>query len=166
MTKQLGPAWEGGPLETYLSCERLPADASGKFTCPLMNYRWEERKYKEGIKWKFLEHQGPLFAPAYDPLPDDVKFHYNAWQWRRWLTFFAKMLDHEYTTKKTFCKNFFEMTIEERMLLINLTKCDFNEMATYYKRKIEEKKILSKKEKLVNTFFYYYLKLKIYAICI
>ncbi|KYO37893.1 hypothetical protein Y1Q_0010331 [Alligator mississippiensis] len=40
--------------------------------------RWKERKYEDGIKWKFLEHRGPLFAPAYDPLPDDVKFYYNA----------------------------------------------------------------------------------------
>lgn len=65
------------PLETYLSCEQLPEDACGKFTSPLTNYRWKERKYEDGIKWKFLEHRGPLFAPAYDPLPDDVKFYYN-----------------------------------------------------------------------------------------
>lgn len=39
--------------------------------------RWEEEKKEDGVKWKFLEHKGPLFAPAYEPLPDNVKFYYD-----------------------------------------------------------------------------------------
>jgi hypothetical protein len=39
--------------------------------------RWEEERYPEGIKWKFLEHKDPVFAPPYESLPDNVKFYYD-----------------------------------------------------------------------------------------
>ena len=39
--------------------------------------RWEEEPHPEGVKWIFLEHKGPVFAPPYEPLPDDVKFYYD-----------------------------------------------------------------------------------------
>lgn len=39
--------------------------------------RWEEEKYEDGVKWKFLEHKGPYFPPDYQPLPDDVHFYYE-----------------------------------------------------------------------------------------
>ncbi|KAJ8929911.1 hypothetical protein NQ314_017356 [Rhamnusium bicolor] len=28
--------------------------------------RWEEEKKDDGVKWNFLEHKGPVFAPPYD----------------------------------------------------------------------------------------------------
>lgn len=43
----------------------------------LLSSRWEEEKYEDGVKWKFLEHKGPYFPPDYTPLPDDVNFYYN-----------------------------------------------------------------------------------------
>lgn len=42
-----------------------------------LSWRWEEERYPEGIKWKFLEHKGPVFAPPYEPLPENVKFYYD-----------------------------------------------------------------------------------------
>ena len=39
--------------------------------------RWEEERYTDGVKWKFLEHKGPVFAPPYEPLPGHVKFYYD-----------------------------------------------------------------------------------------
>ncbi|KAM4762454.1 DNA topoisomerase 1 isoform 2-T2 [Cyanocitta cristata] len=75
---------------------------------------WEEERYPEGIKWKFLEHKGPVFAPPYEPLPENVKFYYDgkvmklSTKAEEVATFFAKMLDHEYTTKEIFRKNFFK----------------------------------------------------------
>ena len=42
-----------------------------------LSWRWEEERYPEGIKWKFLEHSGPVFAPPYEPLPENVKFYYD-----------------------------------------------------------------------------------------
>lgn len=39
--------------------------------------RWEEERYTDGSKWRFLEHKGPVFAPPYEPLPGKVKFYYG-----------------------------------------------------------------------------------------
>ncbi|XP_075033679.1 DNA topoisomerase 1 [Mixophyes fleayi] len=120
---------------------------------------WEEERHADGIKWKFLEHKGPVFAPPYEPLPDNVKFFYDGKvvklspKAEEVATFFAKMLDHEYTTKDIFRKNFFkdwkkEMTTDERNLLTNLNKCDFNEMSQYFKAQSEARKQMTKDEKL------------------
>ncbi|KAF5917541.1 hypothetical protein HPG69_017433 [Diceros bicornis minor] len=68
-------------------------------------------------------------------------------------TFFAKMLDHEYTTKEIFRKNFFkdwrkEMTNEEKNIITSLSKCDFTQMSQYFKAQTEARKQMSKEEKL------------------
>ena len=42
-----------------------------------LSVRWEEEKYEDGVKWKFLQHKGPYFPPEYQPLPDNVHFYYN-----------------------------------------------------------------------------------------
>ncbi|KAK7131825.1 hypothetical protein R3I93_018406 [Phoxinus phoxinus] len=67
-------------------------------------------------------------------------------------TFYAKMLDHEYTTKDIFRKNFFkdwrkEMTSEEKSKITELKKCDFTEMHEYFKAQSEARKQMSKEEK-------------------
>ncbi|XP_013917334.1 PREDICTED: DNA topoisomerase 1 isoform X2 [Thamnophis sirtalis] len=67
-------------------------------------------------------------------------------------TFFAKMLDHEYTTKDIFRKNFFkdwrkEMTSEEKGIITSLSKCDFNHMSQYFKAQTEARKQMTKEEK-------------------
>uniref|UniRef100_A0A8C1FYE0 DNA topoisomerase I n=1 Tax=Cyprinus carpio TaxID=7962 RepID=A0A8C1FYE0_CYPCA len=122
---------------------------------------WEEEKYEDGVKWKFLEHKGPYFPPGYQPLPDDVKFYYNGKPVKLSLPaeevalFFAQMVDHEYTTKEVFRNNFFkdwrkEMTLEERQLIMDLNKCDFGELHAMHIKKVEARKNLSKEEKLVN----------------
>ncbi|XP_029468354.1 DNA topoisomerase 1 [Rhinatrema bivittatum] len=119
---------------------------------------WEEERYADGIKWIFLEHKGPIFAPPYEPLPDKVKFYYDGKIMKlspkaeEVATFFAKMLDHEYTTKEIFRKNFFkdwkkEMTSEERSVITNLTKCDFKDMSLYFKEQSEARKQMTKDEK-------------------
>ncbi|EMP38241.1 DNA topoisomerase 1 [Chelonia mydas] len=119
---------------------------------------WEEERYPEGIKWKFLEHKGPVFAPPYEPLPENVKFYYDGKVMKlspkaeEVATFFAKMLDHEYTTKDIFRKNFFkdwrkEMTSEEKSTITNLNKCDFSQMSQYFKAQSEARKQMSKEEK-------------------
>ncbi|XP_030358387.1 DNA topoisomerase 1 isoform X2 [Strigops habroptila] len=119
---------------------------------------WEEERYPEGIKWKFLEHKGPVFAPPYEPLPENVKFYYDgkvmklSTKAEEVATFFAKMLDHEYTTKEIFRKNFFkdwrkEMTPEEKSTITSLSKCDFTHMSQYFKAQTEARKQMSKEEK-------------------
>ncbi|XP_068576097.1 DNA topoisomerase I, like [Cebidichthys violaceus] len=120
---------------------------------------WEEERYTDGVKWKFLEHKGPVFAPPYEPLPNQVKFYYDGKHMKlspeaeEVATFFAKMLDHEYTTKDIFRKNFFkdwrkEMNAEEKTKLTDLKKCDFSEMSDYFKAQSEARKNKTKDEKL------------------
>ncbi|XP_044296336.1 DNA topoisomerase 1 isoform X1 [Varanus komodoensis] len=119
---------------------------------------WEEERLPEGIKWKFLEHKGPVFAPPYEPLPENVKFYYDGKVMKlspkaeEVATFFAKMLDHEYTTKDIFRKNFFkdwrkEMTPEEKSTITSLSKCDFSHMSQYFKAQSEARKQMTKEEK-------------------
>ncbi|XP_042202878.1 DNA topoisomerase I, mitochondrial isoform X4 [Callorhinchus milii] len=119
---------------------------------------WEEEHYEDGVKWRFLEHKGPLFAPEYEPLTDNVRFHYNGQPMKlsanaeEVATFFGKMLDHEYTTNAIFRANFFTdwrevMTSAERKLITNLNKCDFQEIHTYFTEKTEAKRVQSKEVK-------------------
>ncbi|XP_027640117.1 DNA topoisomerase I, mitochondrial isoform X2 [Falco peregrinus] len=120
--------------------------------------RWEEEKKEDGVKWTQLEHRGPYFAPLYEPLPDNVQFYYDGKPLKLSLateeiaTFYAKMLDHEYTTKEVFQNNFFndwrkEMTSEEQEIIKDLDKCDFTKIHKYFVDKNEARKALSKEEK-------------------
>ncbi|XP_077207462.1 DNA topoisomerase I, mitochondrial isoform X2 [Paroedura picta] len=119
---------------------------------------WEEEKREDGVKWQQLEHSGPFFAPPYEPLPDDVRFYYNGKPMKLSLaaeeiaTFYAKMLDHDYTRKHIFQNNFFndwtkEMTPEERKKIKELGKCNFDEIHQYFVEKHEAHKALAKEEK-------------------
>lgn len=67
-------------------------------------------------------------------------------------TFYARMLDHDYTTKPAFNTNFFNdwrdvMTESERAKIIDLSKCNFKEMHAYFLQKSEERKAMTKEEK-------------------
>lgn len=120
---------------------------------------WEEDlNLPEGVKWKFLEHKGPQFAPDYEPLPPDVRFWYDGKVLRlteeteECATFYGRMLDHDYTTKEVFNKNFFKdwrktMTEKEKEILRDLSKCDFSEIDAYFKKRTEERKSRTKDEK-------------------
>lgn len=122
---------------------------------------WEEDKKEGTAKWTFLEHKGPVFAPPYERLPDSVAFHYDGKRMKlsdvteECAGFYARMLDHEYTSKDVFNKNFFNdwrkvMTEDEKKTIRHLEKCDFKPMFEYFKMKSEERKNLTKEEKLKN----------------
>ncbi|KAH0549374.1 DNA topoisomerase I, mitochondrial isoform X1 [Cotesia glomerata] len=119
---------------------------------------WEEEKKSDGTKWTFLEHKGPVFAPEYEPLPPSVKFYYNGKEMRltepteEVATFYARMLEHDYTTKKIFNDNFFKdwrevMSESERKTITDLSKCNFRPMHDYFIQKSEERKAMTKEEK-------------------
>ena len=80
----------------------------------ILFYRWEEGPRNDGVKWNTLEHMGPVFAPAYDRLPRNVRFYYAGQEMKlsegaeEVAGFYARMLDHDYTTKDIFNKNFFK----------------------------------------------------------
>ncbi len=120
---------------------------------------WEEiGNHSDGRKWTFLEHKGPLFAPAYEKLPKHIRFYYDGKPMKlsesaeEVATFYGKMLDHDYTTKKAFNDNFFsdwrrEMTSEEKSVIRDLGKCDFSQINEHFKKVSEERKSRSKEEK-------------------
>ena len=118
----------------------------------------DEKKKDDGSKWYFLEHQGPLFAPAYEPLPDTVRFYYDGKKMHlsedteEVASFYGRMLDHDYTTKEAFNKNFFGcwrkvMNEKEKERIRDLSKCDFSEMNVYWKNYSQARKDRSKEEK-------------------
>ncbi|GLV41534.1 Topoisomerase 1 [Carabus blaptoides fortunei] len=119
---------------------------------------WEEEKKDDGTKWNFLEHKGPVFAPLYEPLPANVKFSYDGREVRlseeaeEVAGFYAKMLDHDYTTKDIFNTNFFKdwrkvMTDKERALIVDLRKCNFKSMHAFYMDQAEKNRNRTKEEK-------------------
>ena len=119
---------------------------------------WEEEKKDDGTKWKFLQHKGPQFAPSYEPLPSHVRFYYNGKVMKlspsteEVATFYGKMLDHDYTTREVFNRNFFKdwrnvMTEDERERLRDLSKCDFTEIDAHFKSVSEQRKNRSKEER-------------------
>lgn len=68
------------------------------------------------------------------------------------MTFYARMLDHDYTSKEVFNTNFMKdwkksMTNAERETIKDLRKCDFTRVAQFFKEQSEQKKAMSKEEK-------------------
>ncbi|XP_064640344.1 DNA topoisomerase I, mitochondrial-like [Lineus longissimus] len=119
---------------------------------------WEEERRGDGVKWNFLEHKGPIFAPDYEPLPSNVHFYYDGKKMRlcpeaeEVATFYGRMLDNDYTTKDVFNKNFFTdwrkmMKEDEKKIITDLKKCNFREIDAHFKQKSEERKAMSKEEK-------------------
>uniref|UniRef100_A0A182UZS7 DNA topoisomerase I n=1 Tax=Anopheles merus TaxID=30066 RepID=A0A182UZS7_ANOME len=119
---------------------------------------WEEEKRDDGVKWKYLEHKGPVFAPPYDPLPSHVKFMYDGKEMKlsqdaeEVAGFYARMLEHDYTSKQAFNDNFFKdwrktMTPHERERITDLEKCNFRPMAAYFAEMAEQNRNRSKEEK-------------------
>ncbi|XP_060245251.1 DNA topoisomerase I, mitochondrial isoform X4 [Meriones unguiculatus] len=124
-------------------------------SCP--HAGWEE-KSKSSVKWRQLEHKGPYFSPAYEPLPDGVHFFYDGKPVRLSLaaeevaTLYGKIQHLECTTKEVFQRNFFsdwrkEMTAEERKLITHLDKCDFTEIHRHFMEKAEARKTLPREQK-------------------
>ncbi|GIX80333.1 DNA topoisomerase 1 [Caerostris extrusa] len=126
---------------------------------------WKEKHLEDGIKWKTLRHNGPVFAPPYKRLPKYVKFYYEGKPMKlsakteEVAGFYGRMLDQEYTSKGQFNRNFFKdwrtvMTPREKEIIKNLRKCNFKDFDVYYKQKSKEKKTMTKKEKLITYNFY------------
>lgn len=66
--------------------------------------------------------------------------------------FYARMLDHDYTTKEIFNNNFFHdwrevMTSKEREKITDLSRCNFKQMHTYFLEMAEKNRNRTKEEK-------------------
>ncbi|XP_055639577.1 DNA topoisomerase I, mitochondrial isoform X1 [Toxorhynchites rutilus septentrionalis] len=120
---------------------------------------WEEEKREDGVKWNFLEHKGPVFAPPYEPLPSNIKFEYDGKEMKlsqdteEIAGFYARMLEHDYTSKDVFNDNFFKdwrkaMTSGEREKIKDLKKCNFRYMKKFFDELSEKNRNRTKEEKL------------------
>lgn len=68
--------------------------------------------------------------------------------------FYARMLDHDYTSKQVFNENFFKdwrrhMNKKEKETIVNLSKCNFKPMHAYFQEQSEKNRNRTKEEKLV-----------------
>ena len=67
-------------------------------------------------------------------------------------TFYGRMIDHDYTTKEVFNRNFLKdwrrvMTEKEKEIIRDLSKCGFKEIDAHFKLMSEQRKARSKEEK-------------------
>lgn len=105
-------------------------------------------------QWTVLQHNGPMFPPAYKPhkvpviingkeviLPDQAE---------EYATMFAKFIDTPYIENNTFKKNFwkdFKPTLPTELKVQSLDEIDFTNIKNYLIREKEKKKEISKEEK-------------------
>ncbi|CAL1262202.1 unnamed protein product [Larinioides sclopetarius] len=120
---------------------------------------WEEDQLGDRIRWRTLQHNGPVFPPPYKRVPANVKFYYYGREKKlsenaeEVAGFYGRILDQECATKDIFKYNFFTdwrevMTSKERKEITDFHKCDFRDFHAYYKEQAEERKMMPKEEKL------------------
>jgi DNA topoisomerase-1 len=132
-------------------------------------YRWwEDPTNGDGtIKWTTLDHNGVVFPPPYELLPESVKMKYNgvlislAPDAEEVAGFFGSMLNSTHNVENpTFQKNFFQDFTDiikktggardpdgNVVPIKEFGKCDFRPIFEYYEMKREQKKALSAAEK-------------------
>eukprot|EP01134_Creolimax_fragrantissima_P002311 CFRG2311T1 len=126
-------------------------------------WKWweEELEYDDGQVWKTLDHSCPVLAPEYVPLPKNVKLIYDGKPVSLCLSseeaagFYAAMIKTDYASKDVFIKNFFSdwrqkyMNAEEKKLITDWKKIDFSNMVKHFEKKSEERKAMTKDQKLL-----------------
>lgn len=139
-------------------------------------YRWWEEldeNNDKSVKWTTLHHQGVMFPPPYEPLPQDVKLIYDGKpiilpiDAEEVAGFYGAMLYTTHAENLTFQKNFFndfKQIIKESnekpyyidnenenekvtIAIDDFKKCDFTKMYDYFENERQLKKSLSKIEK-------------------
>ncbi len=132
-------------------------------------FRWWENTAKGdgSIKWTTLQHNGVVFPPPYEPLPQDVKMTYNGIpltlhpEAEEVAGFFGAMLNSTHNVENpTFVKNFFHDFSQilkdtggakgpdgKKVPVKEFAKCDFRPIFDHYEAKRAEKKALSAAEK-------------------
>ena len=129
---------------------------------------WNDPSKGDGTKkWTTLEHAGVVFAPPYEPLPENVKLRYDgkpvsmAVEAEEIAGFFGTMLNSTLNVENpTFQKNFFQDFQEmlektggatdkhgAKVHIKEFSKCDFQSIFEYYDGQRTEKKSLPSAEK-------------------
>lgn len=128
-------------------------------------YRWWEVDLDDGSeKWQTLNHNGVLFPPEYEPLPDNVRLIYDnkpvklSIQAEEVAGFFGAMINTDHAQNPVFQANFFRdflSVVEEtggviepkHLKISDFSKCNFQPIFDYYDQKKEEKRQLTRAEK-------------------
>ncbi|KAG6841898.1 hypothetical protein C0991_005628 [Blastosporella zonata] len=123
---------------------------------------WEADATGDGsVKWQTLEHNGVIFPPQYEPLPQHVKMKYNGKDVNlppaaeEVAGFYAAMVETDHAQDATFNKNFFEdwKIVMKKDPPLDGTKiasfklCDFRPMYEYFEAEKAKKKAMSAQEK-------------------
>ncbi|TQS38513.1 hypothetical protein Golomagni_00980 [Golovinomyces magnicellulatus] len=128
---------------------------------------WLEEKDDDSIKWTTLQHNGVVFPPEYEPLPENVKLLYDgipvtlSIEAEEIAGFFGAMLNSTLNVENpVFQNNFFEDFIEEvkktggakgpkgeTLKIKEFSKLDFKQIFAYYDGKAQERKAKSSAEK-------------------
>ncbi|KAK5990322.1 DNA topoisomerase 1 [Cladobotryum mycophilum] len=124
----------------------------------------------DSIKWQTLEHNGVMFAPEYEPLPKNIRMHYDGKpislspEAEEVATFWVAMMtpaSSHHLENPTFRKNFFTDFADfvkkygakdangNKVEIKSLEKCDFTKISEYWIAKTEanKNKNLTKDEK-------------------
>ncbi|GAP83416.1 putative eukaryotic DNA topoisomerase I [Rosellinia necatrix] len=131
-------------------------------------YRWwDQAKFDDSVKWQTLEHNGVLFPPEYEPLPNSIKLVYNgapvnlSIEAEEVAGFFGAMLNSAHNVENpVFQKNFFNDFKDvlkrtggakdrqgNKVDIKDFSKLDFQQIFEYYQGKSDSKKARSKDEK-------------------
>ncbi|KIW92412.1 uncharacterized protein Z519_07396 [Cladophialophora bantiana CBS 173.52] len=129
---------------------------------------WEDPTKGDGTnKWETLQHNGVVFPPPYQPLPDHVKMKYDGEpitlhpDAEEVAGFFGSMLNSTHNVENpTFQKNFFSDFKDilkktggaknrngEKVDIKEFSKCDFRPIFEFYEADRAAKKALSRDEK-------------------
>lgn len=143
-------------------------DARAKENDKDLHSWWEDEENNLTIGWASLEHNGVLFPPEYEPLPDDVTLIYDGnpvslpIKAEEVATFYGRMLDSPRAKKQYFQKNFFydfqtilrdagqsaiDRTTGDPVLITEFDKCDFSRIFNHYESIRESELDVSSEEK-------------------
>lgn len=136
-------------------------------------FKWWEAENNDGsVKWTTLEHNGVLFPPAYEPLPDTVKMTYDgkpitlSGEAEEVAGFFAALIDTDHAADATFRANFFRdwtallktLPPKEKVKIDDIEKCNFRPIKEHFDRvkasvtAADKKKIKADKEELEKDY--------------
>ncbi|XBW34727.1 hypothetical protein QEN19_000294 [Hanseniaspora menglaensis] len=129
------------------------------------DYKWWEADLEDDTeKWQTLVHNGVLFPPEYEALPNSVNLIYDGKpiklpiQAEEVAGFFGAMINTDHAKNPVFQANFFrdfQLVLKESggvlepsgLKITDFNKCNFEPIFDYYESKREEKKQLSRAEK-------------------
>lgn len=120
---------------------------------------WEVQEWDNTVKWETLEHNGPYFAPPYQP--HGVRMLYDGRELalepeaEEVAGFFAAMSHTDHAQNPIFVENFFtdfrqvlqKINSPFAAIIKDFKKCDFSPMSLHFERLREERKAMSKEEK-------------------